>query len=115
MGTTRRRGARTAIWAVRLMLAGTVIAPAVEMPNLSGDWQLNKDASDDPEKVMKDARSSGGGYSGGGMGRGGGRHGGGGGGGSWGRGGRSDSDDSGSGGGTGGWFTALETLQIKHA
>src|SRR5262249_39516141 len=71
MGTTRRRGARTVIWAVRLLLAGTVIAPAVEMPNLSGDWLLNKDQSDDPEEVMKDERSSGGGCSGGGMGRGG--------------------------------------------
>jgi hypothetical protein len=103
------------IWAVRLMLAGTVIAPAVEMPNLSGEWQLNKDQSDDPEKVMTDARSSGGGSSGGGMGHGGGRLGGGGGwGGGGGRGGRSDSGDSGS-GGAGGWFVALDTLQIKHA
>jgi hypothetical protein len=95
------------------MLAGTVIAPAVEMPNLSGEWQLNKDQSDDPEKVMQEARSSGGsggGFSGGGMGRGGGmRHGGGGGRG----GGRGDSGDASSGAPSGG-FATLQTLQIRH-
>jgi len=119
METRRRRGARTrtTLWALRLMLAGTVIS-AAEMPNLSGDWQLNKDQSDDPEKVMKEARSSGGsggsGYSGGGMGRGGGRHGGGGGwGGGGGRGSGSGSGDSSS-GGAGGGYAALQTLQIKH-
>lgn len=119
METRRRPGARTKtiLWALRLMLAGTVIAPAAEMPNLSGDWQLNRDQSDDPEKVMKEARSSGGsggsGYSGGGMGRGGGRHGGGGFGGGGGRGssGRSESGDTSS---AGGGYAALQTLQIKH-
>ncbi len=114
METRRGRGARTTLWALRLMLAGAVVSPAVEMPNLSGDWQLNKDASDDPERVMKEARASGGsggGFSGGGMGRGG-RHGGGGGGGGRGSG-RGDSGDASSGSPSGG-FAALQTLQIRH-
>jgi len=115
METRRRRGTRTTLWALRLMLAGTVIAPAVEMPNLSGDWQLNRDQSDDPEKVMKEARSSGGsggGFSGGGTGRGG--HGHGGGGMGRGGGGRGDSGDSPNGAPSGG-FASLQTLQIRHA
>lgn len=112
-----RRASKTTLRALCLMLAGTVIAPAVEMPNLSGQWQLNKDASDDPEKAMKEARSSGGGSSygsggGGGFGRGG--HGHGGGGGGWGRGGRGgDSGDSAN-ATAGGWFVALDTLKIRH-
>ena len=49
---------------------------ALDMPNLSGTWQLNKDASDDPQKVMEEARArrpdgggsgGGGGHGGGGM------------------------------------------------
>ncbi len=113
--TEARRVARTTLWAVRLMLAGTAIATAVEMPNISGGWRLNKDASDDPEKAMKEARSSGGGSpyggGGGGMGRGGRGHGGGGG---WGHGGRGgDSGDSAS-ATAGGWFVALDSLQIQH-
>jgi hypothetical protein len=120
--TGRRRGARTALWAVRLMLAGTVIAPAVEMPNLTGTWQLNKDASDDAQKAMKEARAaeSRGGGGGGGMGGGGGGmggrggHGGGGGGGMGG--GRGSHGDSGSqsSSGNGDWFGALDTLVIQH-
>ena len=86
---------------------------ALDLPNLSGNWQLNKDQSDDPEKVMKDARSSSGGgsgrgFSGGGMGMGGRHHGGGGGS-------RGDNgDSSSSGGGFNERFAALETLQIDH-
>src|SRR5215472_4905700 len=83
---------------------------ALDLPNLSGTWQLNKDQSDDPEKVMKDARSSSGGsrgFSGGGMG-GGRRHGGGGGGS------RGDNGDSSSSGGFNERFAALETLTIEH-
>src|SRR5512142_976532 len=110
--TRTKRVVRTKLWALSLMVAGTVIAPAIEMPNLSGQWQLNKDASDDPEKA-KDARSPGSGsYGGGGMGRGG--HGrGDGGGGGWGRGSRRDSGDSAS-ATAGGWFVPLESLKIKH-
>jgi len=85
---------------------------ALDLPNLSGTWQLNKDQSDDPEKVIKDARSESGGgrgSSGGGMGMG--RHHGGGGGGGGSRGGSGDSSSS---GGFNERFAALETLQIQH-
>lgn len=92
--------------------AGTESLAALDLPNLSGTWQLNKDQSDDPAKVIRDARSSsdggGRGFSGGGMGMG--RHHGGGGGGR-------GSGDSSSGSSSGGFderFTALETLQIDH-
>jgi hypothetical protein len=55
-------------------------ANALEMPNLSGTWYLNKDASDSPDAVTRDSdgSGSGSGYRGGGGG-GMGRHGGGGG------------------------------------
>jgi hypothetical protein len=91
-------------------LAGAQGLAALDLPNLTGTWQLNKDQSDDPEKVMKNARSSSGGgsgFSGGGMGR---HHGGGGGGG---RGGNGDSSSSSS-GGFDERFAALDTLQIDH-
>ena len=121
MATRRRRGARTTLWALRLMLAGTAISPAVdvEMPNLSGTWQLNKDASDDAQKAMKEARAaeSRGGGTGGGMGAmGGGRggHGGGGGGMGGGRGGHADPGSQSS-SGNADWFGALDTLVIRHA
>ncbi|HKD16452.1 MAG TPA: hypothetical protein VKG23_01195 [Thermoanaerobaculia bacterium] len=96
-------------------LAGPQGLAALDLPNLTGTWQLNKDQSDDPEKVMKDARSSGGGggrgfSGGGGGGMGMGRHHGGGGGG---RGGNGDSS-SGSSGGFDERFAALETLTIEH-
>ena len=90
---------------------------ALDLPNLTGTWQLNKDQSDDPERVMKDARSSSsggsrgysGGSGGGGGGMGMGRHHGGGGG----RGGNGDSGSSSS-GGFDERFAALETLTIEH-
>ena len=94
-----RRGPGRSLWALRLMLAGAVVSPAVEMPNLSGNWQLNKDASDDSGKSDAGGARLGGG-SGGGLFRRRhgtrGRHGGGGGGGGRGSG-RGDSGDASSG------------------
>ena len=95
-------------------LATAQALAALDLPNLTGTWQLNKDQSDDPAKVIRDARSENGGgggggrggFSGGGMGMG--RHHGGGGGS---RGGGSDSSSS---GGFNERFAALETLQIDH-
>jgi hypothetical protein len=114
-----------------LAVGASLALRALDMPNLSGTWQLNKDASDDPKKVMEEARAStpGGGGSGGGAGHGGGGghgHGGGGGGGmggsgsSGGSGGRHGSGSAGGGEpGTPGpdpeILTALETLTIAHA
>lgn len=92
-------------------LAASQALGALDLPNMTGNWQLNKDASDDPAKVMQDARASGGsgggGFSGGGggMGR---HHGGGGGKGS--RGG----DSSGSSDSYADRFAALDMLQIQH-
>jgi len=111
---------RTALVALRLGLAAGVAAQTVKMPDLTGTWQLDKDASDDPEKVLKEARSSEGGPGGGGpggmgggMGHGG--HGGHGGGGGGSRGGgdrgqqgdpaRQDAGD---------WFASLQSLRIEH-
>ncbi|HEY4230765.1 MAG TPA: hypothetical protein VGO79_11365 [Thermoanaerobaculia bacterium] len=68
-----------------LMFAALIVVPdlaALDLPNLSGKWYLNKDASDSPDAAMRDSEGSGsGGYrgSGGGGGGGMGRHGGGGG------------------------------------
>jgi hypothetical protein len=99
------------------MIAGTAIAPAVEMPNLSGTWQLNKDASDDAQKAMKEAPAaeSRGGGGGGGMGGGRGGHGGGGGGGMGGGRRSHGAPGSQSSSGNGDWFGALDTLVIQHA
>ena len=98
-----------------LALAWGPALRALDMPNLSGAWQLNKDASDDPEKVLQEARSSGGARGGGGglaggtgMGRGGRGHGGGGRSGQGGDGGASTSQSAGD------WFAATSSLQIKH-
>lgn len=67
-------------WLLTGMLLGGAAAAAIEMPNLTGKWYLNKDASELPDASA--SRESGGGGSGsgyhgggGGMGRhGGGRH-----------------------------------------
>lgn len=103
---------------------------ALDMPNLSGTWQLNKDASDDPKKVMEEARAAapGGGGPGGGGGHGGGGSRGPGGGGSGAMGGMGSPGGpggrhgSGSGSASGEEGTpdlealsALETLRISHA
>ena len=104
--------ARTTLMAMRLTLAGAASLQALDMPDLSGNWRLNKDMSDDPKETLKDAPvsdgTSGGGSTGGdtGMHRGGrGGHGMGRGGGS-----RSGSD--------GGWdpdlFARLGTIRIRH-
>ena len=120
METTTARSVKTVLLALRMSLAGAVALQAVDMPDLSGTWQLNKDASDDAEKILSDARASGG--SGGGSGGGGGMsggmgggrsHGHGGGGGGGGRGG-SHGQDGASSQGSGDWFAALKTLQIQH-
>lgn len=61
---------------------------AADPPDLSGDWRLNSELSDDPAQKMKEARDAmrgGGGMEGGGMGRGRGRGGSGGRGGGAGR------------------------------
>src|SRR5215813_8654706 len=60
------------------LLGGPAVVSALEMPNLSGKWYLNKDASDSPDSAMRESGGgSGSGYHGGGGGMGG-RHGGGG-------------------------------------
>ncbi len=109
---TKRRIVGIALAAAAL--AASHALGALDLPNLSGNWQLNKDASDDPAKVMQDARASGG--SGGG-GRGGGWSGGGGGMGhhhGGGGGSRSGGDSSGSPESYSDRFAALDTLQIQH-
>jgi len=119
MPRTRRMRRRAALSALRMMAAGTVLAQAVAMPDLSGSWQLNRDASDDPARVMQEARAESGGSGGGSGFGGGGRHGHGGGGGSsgggggWGRGNRSSSGD-GSSSSDGGSFAALQTLTLVY-
>jgi len=109
-----------------LALGASLALRGLDMPNLSGTWQLDRDASDDPKKVMEEARAaSPGGRPGGGGGHGGGGHGHGGGG----MGGVGSSGGSGgrhgSGSGSGGepsasgpdpeMLAALETLTISHA
>jgi hypothetical protein len=106
-----------------LTMGACLVLDALEMPNLSGTWQLNKDASDDPQKVMSEARAAapGGGPPGGGHGSGG--HGGGGhgpGAGSPGGmgsppGGRHGSGDEGASGPDPKTLAALETLKISHS
>jgi hypothetical protein len=82
---------------------------AVDYPNLTGTWKLNKDQSDDPAKMAQEARESSSGGSGqgggGGMGHG---HGHGGG-----HGGGSRPSDGGAGPDPG-FFSALDTLTIRH-
>jgi hypothetical protein len=118
METTTTGSLRTVLLALRLTLAGAAALQAVDLPVLTGTWQLNPDASDDPEKVMKEARSSGGGAGASGMsGAMGMGHGHGHGGGSGGEGGRgADHRGQGDPGSqqAGAWFAALKTLQIRH-
>ncbi len=60
-----------------LLASGLASVLAVELPNLSGKWRLNRDVSDSPEKVLRESPAEGrsaGGFHGGGMGRGGGGH-----------------------------------------
>ncbi|HTR01668.1 MAG TPA: hypothetical protein VMN82_00610 [Thermoanaerobaculia bacterium] len=108
---------RAALCGLRMMAAGAALAQAVAMPDLTGSWQLNRDASDDPAKVMQEARADGGSSSGGSGFGGGGRHGRGGGGGSsgggWGRGSRGSSGD-GSSSPDGGSFAALQALTLVY-
>lgn len=120
----RRNAARTlktVLLGLRMTLAGAAAVHAVTLPDLSGTWQLNKDASDDPEKAMKDARASGGssggsgGMSGGmGMGHGHGHGGSGGGGGSSRGGGGRGADPGAADASPAGSFASLQTLQIRH-
>jgi hypothetical protein len=93
-----------------LLVRASSARQAVAYPNLTGSWKLDKDQSDDPAKVMQEAResSSGGGGSGGGATG----HGHGGRGGGHGGGGRSS---EGTGGGPdSSFFSALESLTIQH-
>jgi hypothetical protein len=68
-----------------MLWAAAPLLSAIDLPNLSGKWYLNKDASDSPDSLNRDSEGSGSGsgYHGGGGGGGGGmgmgRHGGGGG------------------------------------
>ena len=115
----RRPGALT----IPLALGSFVLAGATALgvdypyPNLSGTWQLDKDASDDAQKAMKEARAAESRGGGGGMAGGRGGHGGGMGGGGAMGGGRGNRGDSGSqsSSGNGDWFGALDTLVIQHA
>lgn len=76
---------------VLLLAVSAIPAAADEVPDLNGEWVLNKEASDDPDAVMRPARAGSGGD---GMGRGGGM-----GRGSGGRGGRGSRGSSMGGGG----------------
>jgi hypothetical protein len=114
-----------------LAFGASLALRALDMPNLSGTWQLNKDASDDPKKVMEEARAAapGGGGPGAGAGHGGGGGRGPGGGGSGAMGGMGSSGGSGGrhgpGPGSGNepgapgpdteMLAALETLTISHS
>lgn len=104
MGSKATRSARTVLVALRLALAGSLAAQTAAVGDLTGTWQPNKDSSDDPQKALREARSSEGG---GGMGRG---HGHGGSGGAGGRGGSDDQRRQ----NISDWFVALGTLQIQH-
>jgi hypothetical protein len=115
MLTVPARSVRIVLLALSLAPAGGLSGETPKLPDLSGTWKLDREASDDPENVMKEAGpfeggGGGGGWHGGGLGRG---HGhGGAGGGGWHGGGpgesgeRSQPDWS-------DWFAALETLQIQ--
>jgi hypothetical protein len=122
MPASPNRSARIVLVPLFLIPAVALVAQTLKLPDLSGTWKLDKEASDDPSKVMREFRSPEGGRSGGGrgggmgggggtgMGHGRGYGGGGGGGGSW-RGRRGGSSDEGGPDMTE-WFSALETLQI---
>jgi hypothetical protein len=103
---------RTLLLSTAILSAGAALL-ALDLPNLSGHWQLNQDASDDPSKVLQNSHSdSSGGGGGGGMGGGGGRggHGRGGGGGRGGS--RSSGGDAA--GGRADFFEAVTSLNIEH-
>src|SRR5437588_6541768 len=52
--------ARVLMMALRLALGAAGVAGAtLNLPDLSGTWQLDRDASDDPAQVMREARDSG--------------------------------------------------------
>jgi hypothetical protein len=102
-----------ASWTLAVLgLAAAALLAAVsagKRPDLTGTWKLDRDASDDPGRLMRESRGPGGGGGGGmGMGRGGHGHGGDG----LHRG-RGDSSESGPPDVTE-WFAALETLRIVH-
>jgi hypothetical protein len=81
----RSRTVRLAAFAAGTLVSALIAVPglaALELPNLSGKWYLNEDASDSPDAAARDSQESGSGssYRGGGGGGGGmgmGRHGGG--------------------------------------
>lgn len=91
--------------AIGAALAGPPVAAAPPLPDLSGEWRLNKDASDDPQQKLRSGSEGGSGGSGSSHGRGG-------------RGGwrgrrRSDSDDSSDSRGPSP-FEARTSLSIRH-
>jgi hypothetical protein len=108
--------------ALPLAFAGALAGQTLKLPDLTGTWKLDKDASDDPQKAMREAGPSEGarggygregsmGGGGGGMGMGRGHGHGGSSGGSWHGGDRGESGEQ----GRPDWsesFAALETLQI---
>jgi len=80
----RSRTVRLAAFAAGTLVSALIAVPglaALDLPNLSGKWYLNKDASDSPDAATRDSQGSGSGSSsrggGGGGGMGMGRHGGG--------------------------------------
>src|SRR5262245_28642476 len=98
------------VFVVSIAAAVSSALAALDLPNLSGTWRLNQDASDDPAKVLSNSRpdsSGGGGGWGGGGGHGGHGHGGGG------RGGNRSSGGEGS-GGRADFFEAVTSLKIEH-
>src|SRR5262245_46755697 len=112
-----RRTGRSILLSAAVLSAGSSLV-ALDLPNLSGQWQLNQDASDDPSKVLQNSRSDssgggGGNWSGGGGGRGGHGHGGGGGGGG-GRGGGSRSSGGDAAGGRADYYEGMTRLKIEH-
>jgi len=91
------------VFVVSIAVAVSSALAALDLPNLSGTWRLNQDASDDPAKVLSNSRSD----SSGAGGHGGHGHGGGG------RGGNRSSGGDGS-GGRADFFEAVTSLKIEH-
>jgi len=109
-----RSTGRSIVLSAVVLSAGSALV-ALDLPNLSGQWQLNQDASDDPSKVLQNSHSDSSGSGGGGFGGGGGRggHGHGGGGGGGGRGGsRSGGGDAA--GGRADYYEGMTSLKIEH-
>jgi hypothetical protein len=94
-------GAKILVMSARFALTATAAAATLALPNLSGTWRLNRELSDDPAKVLREAEpsDSSGAPTGGWSGRRGRRRG------------QSTREDSGP---DPDWFANSETLRIRH-